>query len=382
MDGTQTQASDQQESHEGTANFPAALAQAEQPAVTGEDTERSSAAAGSGSEPAAGSGSVLQEFLRDGPPQVEEQKGAQESEQRPVDLQQGEAPPADGEAPASPMPRDDQPREAQTPAEEPPRETAAEEPPTGGGTSLYDDDFGGPEPAATGDDAAVNLAGDPLLPEVEDPLLVEQFGDPVVLSSSGFAGAQDVTTTNFAAPPPPPMNEPDPLTEQRIAAGEFDDDGNGQGGTPAGTVITGTPMDDDLQGTAGDDTITANGGADLVNGGDGNDLIIGGPGDDTLNGGNGDDIFALSIASDEGADVVQDFGGGDVLLLSDVTDADGSGAVELADLDEDSGNAVSDAGGSLVLTFSGGTTVTLDGVDGGGATSFADLAGTVNVDFA
>lgn len=353
MDATQTEVPDR-ESSEDVAAAPAAVAQAEQPSApaTGEESARTAATAGGAADGATEQRSVLQEFLRDGAPQVQEEEAARGSQQRPVDLgQQGDGSPPETAPPADPVPREERARGAQTaPDEEPPRETAAEEPLSGGGTSLYQDDFGGPSGTASADEVTVNLAGDPILPEGEDPLIIEQFGDPVVLSSSAFAlaGTQDVATSNFAAPPPEPINEPDPLTEQQIAAGDAEADGDGSG-PPAGSA------GNDISGTAGDDTLI---------------------------GGDGNDIFSFSTATDEGDDVIRNFGSGDVLRLSDVMDADGSGSVDLADLDEDAGNSVSDAGGSLVLGFSSGTTVTLEGIDGSGVTSFSDLAGTVNVDFA
>lgn len=353
METTQTHVPDQEpqeNSRENSAADPAILAQTSEPSAPPDDSERA-AAAGGGASSGRGPGeeSVLQEFLRDGPPEVEEEAGQQESEQRPVDLQQRETPTPDQ------APPQDRAEETSPPSgDEPPRETAAQAPLTGGGTSLYDDDFGGPPGTASASGVAVNLVGDPLFPDSEDPLVVEQFGDPIILSSSTFAlaGTQDVTTSNFDAPPPQPVNEPDPLTEREIAAGGDNGNGGGGGG-PTGSVIMGTSGDDLLTGTAGDDTFV---------------------------GGDGADTFSFSLMADEGSDVISDFGDADILQITDVVDADNSGSVDLGDLDAAPGNTATGTSDSLVLGLSSGTTVTLAGVDGTGVTSFTDLDGKINVD--
>jgi RTX calcium-binding nonapeptide repeat (4 copies) len=360
MDATQTQVP-HEESRPDVAAAPEVLAQAEEaPAATAQEIDRSAATGNAASEAAPDRSSVLQEFLRDGAPQVEDGDPAAQSEQRPVNLQQGQDAPS-----SSPQP-ENRPPQTQAQSDEEPRETAADaRPPSSGGTSLYEDDFGGQAAMAASGEVAVNLAGDPLLLDSQDPLVIEQFGDPVVLSSGpfGVAGTQDVATPALAPPPAEPINEADPFTEQQLAAAG-DGDSEDSGGASAGLLVSGSPGDDTLSGGSGDDTIT------------------GGAGDDTLIGGDGEDIFRFSVTADEGDNVVSDFGSGDILQLTDVMDTSGDGTIDLADLDG-GGNTASGTAASLMLSFSGGTTVTLAGVDGSGVTSFSDLEGSsITVDIA
>jgi hypothetical protein len=223
--------------------------------------------------------------------------------------------------------------------EGPPVETAADDVPMTGGVSAYQD-----------------------LSDFEPDIVLT----PVPADLAGAAGA---TVQNVTVPPPAPIppdpTEADPLTERRLAAGE-DLDG---GGAPP------PDDDDDLAGTDEDETL---------DGGAGDDTLDGGAGDDTLTGGDGQDVFAFSTAEDDGNDVVTDFttgSGGDTLRLSDVSDVNADGAVDLADLDADAANSATGDAHSVTLGFASGTTVTLTGIDGTGVTAFADLPGSeVNVD--
>lgn len=335
---------------------PEAGAQLAQATTTGQgtpppDTEGAAAAGVADDAEGGERSSVLSEFLADGPPQIDEDQAT--GERRPVQMEREQAG-------TPPQPADDAP----------PRETAADAPvPDSGGSSFYDDNVGSLVPALSEMTLPSDLAGDPVLPDSADPLLVGQFDEPVALSS--LAGVEPVGS-NMDAPTPAleplptdPDPETDPLTERRIAAGEDlegEDTSDGGGGT--------------ISGTAGDDSLT--GSAD-------GETLDGGPGDDTLMGAGGQDIFGFSV-TDGGNDVVTDFetgSGGDIVRLTDVTDADGNGTVELADLDADPGNSVSSPAGSLILGFASGASLTLSGVDGSGIGSFADLAtSNVNVDVA
>ncbi|WP_193370126.1 calcium-binding protein [Pelagibius marinus] len=125
----------------------------------------------------------------------------------------------------------------------------------------------------------------------------------------------------------------------------------------------------------GNDTVLGGGLADRIDGGNGKDEIHGGGGDDTLSGGNGKDCFVFSLASDEGDDVILDFAtgkGGDTLRISDLTDLNGDEAIDIDDLDAGAGTVAGTAA-SVVIAFASGGVVTLDGLDGTGVNSFADL---------
>ena len=128
--------------------------------------------------------------------------------------------------------------------------------------------------------------------------------------------------------------------------------------------------DDQLEGGQGRDHIDGGAGDDLLKGGGGADVLIGGSGDDTLSGGGGADRFVYRLSEDSGSDVVLDFDGGDVLVLTDLledydTVLELDGAAAQAD-----GFSVSQEGGvgSNVVVFFG---------QGGGQVTLAEI-GTAN----
>jgi Ca2+-binding RTX toxin-like protein len=137
----------------------------------------------------------------------------------------------------------------------------------------------------------------------------------------------------------------------------------------AGVWVATGAGDDSVLGSAGDDTLSLGDGNDTVQGGAGNDLInLGGDGQsDTV-------VFSAGDGSDtiSGFDAPIDNGDGsfttvDLLDVSGLTD--GSGApVNTSDV------VVSDDGnGNAVLTFPGGESITLEGVDPAAASNPAYL---------
>ena len=74
--------------------------------------------------------------------------------------------------------------------------------------------------------------------------------------------------------------------------------------------------DDELLGNSGNDILNGDAGADTIFGSVGNDVIRGGAGSDTLSGGMGADRFVFD--SIDGADVITDFGSGDVLAVGNL----------------------------------------------------------------
>ncbi|MGT2504177.1 VCBS domain-containing protein [Bradyrhizobium guangxiense] len=98
------------------------------------------------------------------------------------------------------------------------------------------------------------------------------------------------------------------------------------------------------------DTITGSAGADFLNGNGGNDTINGGGGNDNLNGGFGADTFVY--ADGGGADFVSDFnrGQGDRINVTGVT-----GIFSLADIQAHA----TQQGANTVIDFGGGNTITL-----------------------
>jgi Ca2+-binding RTX toxin-like protein len=121
-------------------------------------------------------------------------------------------------------------------------------------------------------------------------------------------------------------------------------------GNPVSNRIEGNRGDDMLNGKQGNAILLAGPGDDRLRGGQGADWVNGGPGDDILRGGPGADTFVFNSGRDEikdfqddfdriklegfgsasdalarseqrGADLWLDFGGGDLLIVHDVTRA-------------------------------------------------------------
>lgn len=126
----------------------------------------------------------------------------------------------------------------------------------------------------------------------------------------------------------------------------------------AGTVI-GQNKNDIIMGGALGDTLDSDGGDDTLNGGGGNDTMLGGHGLDHLTGGSG--INTVTGGADTDRFIVTS---GETLTITDYNVAD---AFELIDLRAFAGLSFSDLtisgnGGNALITLTGGTTITLNGV--------------------
>jgi Ca2+-binding RTX toxin-like protein len=123
------------------------------------------------------------------------------------------------------------------------------------------------------------------------------------------------------------------------------DDGN--------DFVNGDGGNDTLEGGAGADTLIGSFGFDSLNGGTGADNLQGSTGNDTVTGGGGDDVFLFALGDDN--DVYTDFIAG--AGTDDVIELSGFGAA----FDEFSEvfAAASQQGANVVIDFGGGDTITL-----------------------
>lgn len=132
----------------------------------------------------------------------------------------------------------------------------------------------------------------------------------------------------------------------------------------AGLSVVGTATDNLMVGAIGADTLLAGDGADTLRGGAGDDVLDGGVGDDELSGGVGNDTFVF--ASGSGADVIIGFRAAGP--MADVIDLRGlAGVTSFADLEaglmtQVAADVVIDAGGGDVLIL---REVTLGQLDAG-----------------
>jgi Ca2+-binding RTX toxin-like protein len=117
-----------------------------------------------------------------------------------------------------------------------------------------------------------------------------------------------------------------------------DTHGTGTSGpiTTFGDVVTAFPGDPDI--VSGDDTLV---------GGKGDDTLVGGGGDDVLTGSQGRDVFLFGLGS--GDDRITDFAKKDVI------------AIDVAGVDDFSDLTIVNVGGSAVISWGTGDSVTLDG---------------------
>jgi Ca2+-binding RTX toxin-like protein len=111
--------------------------------------------------------------------------------------------------------------------------------------------------------------------------------------------------------------------------------------------ILGGQGNDKILGSRGNDRLEGNDGNDLLSGGAGRDKLTGGAGDDRMNGGGGADLFLFDGTANEGADQI-------------------SGFADTVDRIQVAGGTVSTiaaSGTDTLVTLSGGTTITIVGVD-------------------
>ncbi|WP_262696492.1 beta strand repeat-containing protein [Kordiimonas aquimaris] len=152
-------------------------------------------------------------------------------------------------------------------------------------------------------------------------------------------------------------------------------------GTAFGEVISGNEGDDSINGGSGDDTLrgdegndTLQGGAlgefggssadldnDLIEGGEGNDNLIANGGADTLNGGAGNDVITLSNASDDSVIIIDDnssdlINGLSTTITLDFSDTEFTSRAQVI-------AAAREADGNILIEFSNGNTLTLQGIN-------------------
>ncbi len=143
------------------------------------------------------------------------------------------------------------------------------------------------------------------------------------------------------------------LSYDRLAGTDLGDSLTGSDGLD---LILGLDGDDDLDGGEGDDQLEGGEGVDILDGGAGNDILYGDGGDDVLTGGLGGDSFNFSGLF--GDDTVTDFAGGkgkkgDTLSFE----------TELFETTQELLNAATQQGSDVVFDFGDQGSVTLMDVD-------------------
>ncbi|NGQ90005.1 hypothetical protein G5V65_03785 [Rhodobacter sp. HX-7-19] len=126
--------------------------------------------------------------------------------------------------------------------------------------------------------------------------------------------------------------------------------------------LSGGTGNDSMDGGSGDDAMDGGSGNDAIAGGEGNDTLLGGAGNDTMSGGAGRDTYVFTPGS--GSDVITDL---------DLTLIEGQFAdrLDVSGLVDGTGNPVnwadavvtSDGAGGALITFPGGETIRLVGID-------------------
>jgi Ca2+-binding RTX toxin-like protein len=132
---------------------------------------------------------------------------------------------------------------------------------------------------------------------------------------------------------------------------------------------TGNASANTITGNKGDNALSGMGGNDRLSGGLGDDTLTGGAGNDVLGGAAGADVFVFANAF--GSDQISDFSisGGDILRLDD---AIWGGAAKTAA--QMISQYATDTGANIVLNFGTGEVLTLIGVS-----STAGLAGVIEI---
>ena len=214
------------------------------------------------------------------------------------------------------------------------------------------------------------LAEDPfgngLLGELFHTVVLDQFlrirdGDPYWSQGSGLPDKElDYLWSTTLADIIERNGDVDAIQDQAFYAYER------QGGSDGDDLLLGGEGRDLLLGLGGDDSLSGGAGEDQLEGGDGGDVLEGGADDDLLRGGEGPDRFVFDLSEDSGADVILDFGAGDVLVLTELL----AGFDSVAELDSLLGQAegfgVSQSGGKdsdVTVSFGqGGGSATLLGI--------------------
>jgi serralysin len=134
-------------------------------------------------------------------------------------------------------------------------------------------------------------------------------------------------------------------------------------GAGGGDWVTGGQSDDVLFGDDGDDILNGNLGADIGDGGAGNDTVRGGQGDDVLAGGAGDDLMTGDLGNDTmtggaGADTFRAFASGGVDVITDFNRAEGDRIL----LDPGTNYVASQVGADVVVDLGGGAQTILRNV--------------------
>jgi serralysin len=134
-------------------------------------------------------------------------------------------------------------------------------------------------------------------------------------------------------------------------------------GAGGGDWVTGGQNDDVLFGDDGDDILNGNLGADIGDGGAGNDTVRGGQGDDVLAGGAGDDLMTGDLGNDTmtggaGADTFRAFASGGVDVITDFNRAEGDRIL----LDPGTNYVASQVGADVVVDLGGGAQTILRNV--------------------
>ncbi len=158
--------------------------------------------------------------------------------------------------------------------------------------------------------------------------------------------------------------------DDEIHGGEGDDDirgGHGEDiirgdggkdlilGKAGNDTIFGGGGQDNLHGQTGDDDLSGQGGGDRLSGGAGDDRLNGGGGDDRLNGGSGNDTFIF--ADGDGDDVIEDF-----KATSNAEKID-LGAVTAINNIAQLNGAASQVGADVLIDTGGGNSILLEGVN-------------------
>ena len=137
-------------------------------------------------------------------------------------------------------------------------------------------------------------------------------------------------------------------------------------------TLSGDAGNDSLLGDLGDDSANGNSGNDTINGNTGNDTLRGGQGDDLVYGGKDNDVIMGDLGNDTllgnlGNDTLTGGAGADRFLYANadgndlITDFNGSEGDRLV-IAAGLNYSVTTEGGSVILHFDGGSSLTLQGV--------------------